>query len=316
LKRDYWSLYRVRPVLTIGLCVKNNEATIREAVNSIAVQDFSHELMEIIVVDGCSQDQTMRIIGEILSKTDIKIKVFSENQGLGFARQVVVDNALGKYILWVDGDIILSKNYIKQQADFMELHPEVAIAAGSFGLIPDDNWVAMLENICYVIDSLRYHGKTTSKLLGTEASIFRADAIRMAGGFDPDIKGAQEDRDLAYRIGSAGWKFYITNAMLCERQRRTWSALWKQYFWYGYGLHFSQHKNKGRNMMIDKSDDRIIISSQAYRLTYRKVVFLLPLNYIFKKTALLFGFLKAHMDGYGHNYLTPSKESVRLGTTG
>jgi len=298
--KNSWKNHKLKPIVTIGLCVKNDEETIKEAVNSIADQDFPHELMEIIVVDGCSKDQTLSIIKQILSNTDIKKRIFFENKGLGFARQIVVDNAIGKYILWVDGDIILSKDYVKQQVDFMERHPCVAIAVGSFGVMLNDNWVAILENIGYVIDSLRHHGRATSKLLGTEGSILRVKAVRMVGGFDPSIKGAHEDTDVAYRINSAGWKFHITNAMLYERQKRTWGALWKQHFWYGYGLHFAQHKNKGRNMFIDKPNDRIVISSQAYKLTHRKVVFLLPLNFIFRKTAELFGFLKAHMDGYGH----------------
>jgi glycosyltransferase involved in cell wall biosynthesis len=299
----------LKPIVTVGLCVKNNEATIKEAVESIVNQDFPHELMEVIVVDGCSKDQTLSIIKEAFSKTDIKVRVFSENKGLGFARQIVVDNALGKYILWVDGDIILSKNYVKQHVDFMEQHPDVAIAVGSFGFLPDENLVAFLENISYVVASFRHRGKSTSKLLGTEGSILRIEAVRMVGGFDPNIKGAREDTELAYRIKSAGWKFHKTNAILCERQRRTWSDLWKQYFWYGYGLHFVQHKNKGRNIFIDDSKDKTIIgrartcmriSFHAYKLTLRKAAFLLPLNYIFKKTALLFGFVVAHMDDYGH----------------
>jgi GT2 family glycosyltransferase len=215
---------------------------------------------------------------------------------------MVVDNASGKYIVWVDGDIILSKNYVKNQVDFMEQHPNVAIAAGSFGLLPDDNCVAFLENISYVIDSKRNQGKTVLKLLGTEGSILRVKAARMVGGFDPNFKGAHEDTDLAYRIGSMGWKFYVTNAIFYERQRKTWSALWRQHFWYGYGLHHAQHKSRDRNMFINKSNDRIIFSFNSYKLTHRKVVFLLPLNFIFKKTALLLGFLKAHIDGYGHNH--------------
>jgi glycosyltransferase involved in cell wall biosynthesis len=291
----------VRPIITIGLCVKNNEATIRETVSSIVAQDLPHELMEIIVVDGCSQDQTLAIIRETLSKADIKTKFFVESEGLGFARQIVVDNATGEYIVWVDGDVILSEEYIRRQVDFMEHHTDVGVAVGSFGFLPDDNWVAMLENVGYVIDSARHQGKVTSNLLGTEGSIVRSQAIRMAGGFDSNIKGAQEDLFVSYNLRSKGWKFYVTDAVFYERQRKTLAALWKQHVWYGYGLHYVQHKNKGRNMLADKSNDRIIFSSQAYRLTHRKVVFLLPFNFIFKKIALLFGFVMAHIDGYGHN---------------
>jgi len=288
--------------VTIGLCVKNAETTIEEAVNSIVNQDFPPELVEVIVVDGYSQDKTLSIIRECLSRADIRKRFCAENEGLGFARQMVVDNANGKYILWVDGDIILSKDYVRQQVNFMEQHTSVGIAVGSFGVLKEDNWVAALENISYVVDSSRHQGKETSKLIGTEASIFRVEAIRQVGGFDPHIKGSQEDIDAAYRIKKAGWELSITNAVFHERQKRTWRALWQQHSWYGYGLHFMQHKNKGRNLILDRSVDRIPFSFHAYRLTHQKVVFLLPLNFIFKKAALLFGFLKAHMDGYGHNY--------------
>lgn len=123
----------------------------------------------------------------------------------------------------------------------------------------------------------------------------------MVGGFDPNIRGAHEDTDLAFRIYLAGWKFSIINATFYERPKRTWSAVWKGHLWYGYGLHYLKHKNKGLNVFIHKTNDRVVISFEAYKLTHRKVVLLLPLDFIFKKIALLFGFLKAHMDGYGHN---------------
>jgi glycosyltransferase involved in cell wall biosynthesis len=306
----------MKPIVTVGMCLRNCENTLKDAIDSVIKQDFPHELMEVIVVDGFSKDRTLRIVREVLSKSDINVKIFRENKGLGFARQMVVDNALGKYILWVDGDIILSKNYVKQNVDFMEKNPIVAIARGSFGLLPDDNLVAMLENVSYVIDSLRDRGKTTSRMLGTEGSILRVKAIKMAGGFDTNIKGAKEDFDVAYRLHLAGWKFHRTDATLYERQRKTWSDLWKQYFWYGYGLHFIQHKNKGRKISAVNSEDRTIIgrmtaclrlSFQAYKLTCRKAVFLLPLHRIFKRMAQIFGSLRAHMDGYGHHHREYSK---------
>jgi len=292
----------MKPVVTIGLCVKNNENTIKEALHGITEQVFSHELIEVIVVDGNSQDDTMRLIREIFSTSDIKTKFFSENEGLGFARQLVVNNATGKYIIWVDGDIIISDNYLTLQVKFMESHNDVGIAAGSFGLNPDDNWVSLIQNIGYVIDSERNNGKQTSRLIGTEGSIMRTKAIRMAGGFDPKIKGAHEDTFLSYKIRSKGWKFFITKAKFYERQRVTWKDLWKQHVWYGYGLHFVQHKNKGRNLFRNKTNDRIFLSSLAYKLTHRKVVFLMPLNFVFKYTALVFGLMKAHFEGYGHDY--------------
>ncbi len=287
-------------VVTIGVCVKNSEATIKESMTSIVNQDFPHELMEVIIVDGSSQDKTLLIIKETLSETGIETRFFSENKGLGFARQMVVDNSRGKYIVWVDGDVILSENYIKQQIQFMEKTPEAAIAAGKMGLIPNDNWVAMLESIGYVIESLNNYGGRTSKLLGTRGSIFRVEAIKRIGGFDFKYK-SHEDTDVAYKLKFSGWKFFATKAVLYEKQKKKWKDIWKRHLWYGYGLHFLQHKHKGFNIFTSKTNDRIVISSKAYKLTHKKVAFLLPLNFIIRKIAEIFGFLRAHFDGYGHN---------------
>jgi len=84
-----------KPKVTIGFCVKNCEDTVKEALVSVVNQDYPHELIEIIVVDGKSNDRTMQIVKEILSSSDIKAKLFLEDKGLGFARQIVLDNATG-----------------------------------------------------------------------------------------------------------------------------------------------------------------------------------------------------------------------------
>ena len=285
------------------MCVKNNEDTIAKTIDSIMNQDFKHERMELIIVDGCSSDKTLQIIKEKLLNTDIRYKIFSENTGLGYARQIVVDNASGIYIVWVDGDIILTKDYISRQIDFMEKHPKAGVVVGAYGLNPEDNIVATLENIGYVIDSMNPKIGPTNKLLTLSSSCQRTKAIRDAGGFDIKIKGASEDMDLSYRIRSKGWLMYENSPIFYHKQRTTWKEIWQQHFWYGYGLHYIRHKKSRGSLVRDKSIDRVIISSTAYKITYKKAVFLLPLNFIFKKAALMMGFISAHFHAYGHQHI-------------
>ena len=91
------------------------------------------------------------------------MKYISEAEGLGFARQVVVKHAQGRYIIWVDGDIIISSNYVKTQVDFMDKHPDAGVAVGNYGFLKEENWVSLLQNVGYVIGSVRNHGKETSR---------------------------------------------------------------------------------------------------------------------------------------------------------
>jgi glycosyltransferase involved in cell wall biosynthesis len=293
--------HKNRVKVTIGLCVKDNEKTICETVRSIVNQDFESQEMEVIVVDGKSRDRTLSIIRDFLNKKAFKDTYLSENVGLGFARQLVVQYAKGEYIIWVDGDLILDASYVRNMVSFMDHNPSVGVARGSMGLLPDDNWIATLENIGYVLDSLRNRGHSTSHLLGTEGAIFRIRAIQQAGGFNCKVKGAMEDMDLTNRIRRNGWSFFITNSIFYERQRSSWKSLWRQHYWYGYGFHFFKSCHKNSSTFNDKSNDRFVLSFFAYKLTHRKTIFLLPINFIFKRSASLTGFVFAHFDGYGHD---------------
>jgi glycosyltransferase involved in cell wall biosynthesis len=290
-----------RILVTVGFCVLNEEKNIMTAVESVVCQDFPHERIELIFVDDGSTDNSLKIINDFISKTDIASKVFStKRRGLGPARQTVVDNASGDYIVFVDADSTLSASYLSKQIAVMEKHPNVGVASGVFGICPEDNWVATLENINYVISRLNQKGKMTSNLISTAGSIMRVSALKQIGGFSREITGSQEDIDVAFRLKRAGWQAYISDAVFYHRFKTTWKGLWQQHFWYGYGLHFLLSKNKDQNALCDKSVDRILFSSKAYKLTGRKAVFLLPLNFVFKKAALVFGFMAACIDGYDY----------------
>lgn len=285
--------------VTTGLCVRNAEATIKQAIDSILNQDFPHELMELIVVDGCSEDKTLDIIKSKFKNSYVKSRIFCEKKGLGYARQIVVDNAQGQYIIWVDGDMLLSRDFVRKQVSSMEQNPRVGIAKGKYGIHKGNNLVATLEDIEFAL-SFGCEGKTNLMSLGTSGCIYRVKAIRQVGGFDSSIKGAGEDTDVENRIKSAGWSLYITSAVFYEKRRNTWKSLWDEYFWHGIGASYVFRKNR-RSINIYKMLPPVAISAEllrvplAYRLTRRNAAFLLPLHYIFKRIAWFSGFIKGKL---------------------
>ncbi|NWF86637.1 glycosyltransferase [Candidatus Bathyarchaeota archaeon] len=294
-----------KPIVTLGVCVKNCADTIREAIESIIAQNYPHELMEVIFVDDGSEDETLSMIRTYVQKMKMPVKVFHhEWKGLGPSRNIVVKNATGDCIVWVDGDMILPKDFIRKQVEFMEQNPKVGIAGGNLTIYKGSNLVATLENIVSVAYSIRY-GKKAKNLPGTGGAIYRVKAIRQVGGFDERIKGSAEDVDVAFRIKSAGWLVYRDVAFFQEGAEDTWKALWKKYFWHGYGGHYTFHKHKSVVRIYGMVPPvtfgiGLMYATVAYKLTCRKVFFLLPFHYTFKRIAWCLGFMKAHMDGYGH----------------
>lgn len=305
----------MKPVVTIGICVRNCEASIREVIESIIDQDFPHTLMQMIFVDDGSKDSTLSIILDYVSKIDIQTKIYyGKWRGLGAARQLVVDNASGKYIVWVDAGLLLAKDYVKKQVRFLEENPTVGIAKGRYGISTGQNLIATLENIGDFVHFWRdtgdflHSGKETSKLPGTGGSIYRVEAIKQVGGFNKEIKGACEDTDIVWRIRAAGWLICVTGAMFYKRRKETWAALWDHYFWYGYGIHYIIHKYGYKNIFSPYKMappagflEGLLYSSIAFKLTRRKMVFLLPFQFSFNRAATCLGFTKSHIDSYGHN---------------
>jgi len=283
--------------------VRNSEDSLKEAVDSILNQDFPHELVEVIFVDDGSEDATFSIIQESISRMNVKTEAFRNKwMGLGASRNVVVDNAKGDYIVWVDGDMVLPRDHVRKQLEFMERNPTVGIAKAKYSILMEENLIATLENIPFMVDDAcgGNEWKAASKLPGTGGSIYRVEAIRQVGGFDDHLKGTGEDQDAAYRVKEAGWSIYRTNAVFYEKRSKTWKSLWDKYVWYGHGDYslylknrsiFSLHKMTPFAGLIAG----LLYSFVAYRLTGRKVVFLLPLQFTFKMTAWCFGFLEGYL---------------------
>ena len=304
-----------KTLVTIGLCVKNVESTIEAAIESVIAQNYPRESMEVVVVDGCSKDRTVPILKENLSGTGLKTLFFSENKGLGAARQLVVENASGDYILWVDGDMRLTREYLKKHVDFMESNPSAAIAKGRYGIQNERNLVAFLQNVDYVAKAISWWGttykeKTTTKPIGSSGSICRVVSFRQIGGFNSSFKGGYEDTDVERRIYDAGWLIYSTDVVFFEQHRKSWKSLWDDYFWWGYGAHQVNHANGDvfrppfprLYAMLPPAGFvaglwRSII---AYKIFRKKKVFLMPIHYTYKRIAWCVGFMKSHIDGYGH----------------
>lgn len=294
--------------VTVGVCVRNCEDFIKEAIESILQQDFPHELMELIFVDDGSEDSTPSIINSFVPKLDMCVKVFHhEWKGLGATRNVVVNNANGEYIIWVDGDMILAKDYVSKLVEFMEQHPKVGIAKGKQALECGGNLLATLETYARAAGRMvNYQSeKARSKSLGTGGSIYRIEALWQAGGFDENLRGYGEDSDVEIRVRAVGWSMDTIDANFLDYERHglEWKSLWSRYWLRGYYTHYFLHKNRGllkhyRMFPPAAFLSGLLSACTLFRLTGRKAVFLLPFQSMFKMSAWYFGFIKSHMNSY------------------
>lgn len=294
----------MKPIVTIGICVKNCAETISGTIKSIARQDFPHELMEIIFVDDGSKDDTLRIINSYMCKIGIKKRIYCNNKwrGLGESRNIVVDNAQGDYIIWVDGDMLLSKNYVRKMVEYMETHPRVGIAKGIYLLRPGPNLFATLEIYSRAIGALKALNGRQIKHLGTGGSIYRLKPIKEIGGFNKNIKGYGEDWDLEKRIRAAGWLFGIVEVWWQDYERfgLSYRELWRRYIRRGYDAYYLCQENpyvvKFHKMLpLVGLVSGLLNISIVYKKVGKKIILFLPFFHMFKMAAWCLGFLIAKL---------------------
>lgn len=92
-----------------------------EALGSALAQDIAPTLYEVIAVDDRSVDDTAKIVGEYADKYPGTIRlVQNPGKGVSEARNFGVEQASGKYLLFLDADDLLEPNVLGEIYAHME----------------------------------------------------------------------------------------------------------------------------------------------------------------------------------------------------
>lgn len=97
----------------------NSESFIEECLDSLLGQTYRH--FEIICVDDCSSDDSLKIMKEFAEK-DNRLKVLEHkvNTGVGIARNTGLLEARGDYVLFVDSDDSLRDSALSELAKIID----------------------------------------------------------------------------------------------------------------------------------------------------------------------------------------------------
>lgn len=99
--------------LSIIIPVYNVEQYIEKCMCSVLENDLNADEFEILVIDDETPDNSISKINYLIEKHK-NIHLFSQkNKGLGGARNLGINNAKGKYVLFLDADDIVLPNTLK-----------------------------------------------------------------------------------------------------------------------------------------------------------------------------------------------------------
>lgn len=111
-----------RYMISIIIPAFNLEPYIAACLESLEKQTADKSCYEVVIIDDCSSDNTLKKIKSNATSLNLKIAQTEENSGPGIARNKGISLAKGKYILFLDGDDLLVPGALERLCELMQKH--------------------------------------------------------------------------------------------------------------------------------------------------------------------------------------------------
>lgn len=197
--------------VSIIITTKNSALTLENLLQSIKNQTFKNR--EIILVDNNSLDDTLRIAKKYTKN------IYTKGPERSAQRNFGAQKAKGEYLLFLDADMELKRNVIKECVKITDSFKAIVIPEKTVGR-------GLLQDIRR-FEREMYEGDLSVEL----ARFYDKKVFEKAGGFDEKLTGP-EDYDLFYRVNKKYPVGRIKSYILHHEEGLTLPKLLQKKFYY------------------------------------------------------------------------------------
>ena len=173
----------MKPKISIIIPTFNQEKFISRCIRSLLDQSLERKAYEIIVVNDGSKDKTDFVIS--LFKDEIKLIAHKKNMGLPYSINKGILSAKGRYIIRVDSDDYVNREFLNILFNFLSTNPDMDAVACDYYLVDDK------ENVIK-----RFNADTHPIGCGI---MFKIEQLIDLGLYDKSFL-VHEDKDLRFRF--------------------------------------------------------------------------------------------------------------------
>jgi succinoglycan biosynthesis protein ExoA len=224
------------PEITVVMPVRNEVATIDEALDCVLAQDVDAPF-ELVVAEGRSTDGTRATL-ERRAAADPRIRIVDNPAGgTPQALNAALRAARGRYLVRIDGHSEIEADYVRRLVEHLR-SGRCEGAGGQKRGVGDSRFgraVAAALGSHFGIGDSKYHHSTRRELVDhVPFGAYLTERARAIGGWDEQLVRNQ-DYDFDYRYGQAGGRLLLDPEIVVHwRVRETPRALSRQFFEYGF----------------------------------------------------------------------------------
>ncbi len=223
--------------VTIIMPIRNEAAFIERSLGAALSQDYPADLMEVLVVDGMSDDGTRDIVTRMLADFPNARLLENPKRIVPTAMNMGIAQASGHVIVRVDGHTIVAPDYVSRCVETLEQSDADCVGGPmlAVGNTPFGEAVALATSHPFGVGGARFHYATEAQAVDTVyMGCWPLHVLEHAGGFDEEM-ACNEDDELNYRLRAAGGRIWLDPRIRSTYYARsTFRSLWRQYFRYGY----------------------------------------------------------------------------------
>ena len=201
------------PFISVILPVRNEERYIDACVASIFAQDYPADQMEVIFVDGCSEDRTVALLDRQREAHPQIIVLHNPNRTVPYAMNIGIAHSRGEVIVRLDAHAEYPPDYVRLSVETL-LTKECDNAGGVF---ETRGRGFMGEAIAEMLKTPLGVGNATYRLTTEDGYVdtvpfgcWRRELFDRIGGFDERMTRNQ-DNELNFRIRKSGGKIYLNH---------------------------------------------------------------------------------------------------------
>ena len=224
--------------VTIIMPIRNEAAFIERSLGAVLAQDYPADLLEVLVVDGMSDDGTREIVVQMIESRPNARLLDNPKRIVPPAMNIGLVEASGDVIIRVDGHAVVEPDYVTQCIQVLD-ETGADCVGGSIRTVSTSataQAIAAAMGSPFGVGDARFR-TTHDRAMWVDTLAFGAysrQVFARVGRFDEEMVRNQDD-EFNYRLRAAGGRIWLDPRIRSTYYARsTFRSLWRQYYQYGY----------------------------------------------------------------------------------
>lgn len=252
-------------MISVVVCTRNRAKLLEKTLQRLeeAASKIRNKV-EVVIVDNASFDQTPVIVRRFQTGSRVPVKYIREEQiGIAIARNSGIRSSNGEWVVFIDDDVLIAKDWLERMIEDVRAHPSVACIGGKIHFLTDSplpRWASggLLSQRRLGLGFMDWgdepliveKGRHEKGIFPAAAVAYRREILLLLGGFNERFKRS-EDHDLFERFLNKGFQALYDPRLMAfhcveaHRLSRTSAAVC--HFW-SVGWNYALLSFKGRKI--------------------------------------------------------------------